>query len=146
MLYIASDYAGYTVKERIKKILEKSSVNFVDVGCTSALKKNDFTDYIKSVVQPVQLSNKNFGILVCGTGQGMTIGANRFKKIRATLVYTPRQARFARTHDNSNVLVVAAWEVRSSQLYPLISAWLKTPFQPLARRVRRLKKIDTWPQ
>lgn len=144
MLYIASDYAGYTIKERIKKILQDMRVPFVDLGSNSGNTINDFTDFIKPVVRPVQTSSSNGGILICGTGQGMAIGANRFKKIRAALVHTARQAKFARTHDNANILVIAAWEISISKILPIVSTWMRTRFSPVPRRVKRLKKIDTW--
>ncbi|XOU94976.1 MAG: RpiB/LacA/LacB family sugar-phosphate isomerase [Candidatus Kerfeldbacteria bacterium] len=144
MIYIGADYAGYKLKESIKKYLDLKKVAYVDVGTDSEKVKNDFTDFIPPVVRPIQRSNKNFGILICGTGFGMVIGSNRFKKIRAVLAYDQKQAKNSMIYDNSNVLCLSAWNTKGSFANQIINAWFNTKFKPLARRIRRFKIIDKW--
>ncbi|MCH7492589.1 RpiB/LacA/LacB family sugar-phosphate isomerase [Patescibacteria group bacterium] len=144
MIYIGADYAGYRLKESIKKHLDKSQVSYKDIGTDSDKIINDFPEFIPPVVNKVRESKKNLGILVCGTGLGMAIGANRFKKIQATLVFSPRQAKWSRTHDNSNVLCLSSLSINKKKAGQIVDVWLSTKFQPLARRVRRFKTIDRW--
>lgn len=144
MLYIGSDYAGYQLKEKIKKYLMSRRISFVDVGAHTDTTRNDFTEYIRPVVKPVQHTQHDRGVLICGTGYGMVIGANRFKGVRATLAHSVSQARYARTHDNSNILVLSAWQTSAPQACQILQTWIVTKFQPLTRRVRRFKTIDRW--
>ncbi len=145
MLYLASDYAGYRLKVSVKNWLARKKISFRDIGSQSRAKRDDFTDYIPAVVRQLKKSKSNRAVLVCGTGYGMAIGANRFPGIRATLATDARQAKFSRTHDNSNVLVLSAWFSDKKNISRIVKAWLKTPFQALPRRVRRFKVVDTWP-
>lgn len=145
MIYIGADYVGYKLKESIKKYFDEKDIDYVDMGTNSGKSKNDFTDFIPSVVKGVRKSKNNVGILICGTGLGMSIGANRFKKIRAALVFSNKQAKNSKTHDNANVLCLSVWETSADKAKQIINVWLNTSFQPLARRIRRFKKIDKWP-
>lgn len=144
MIYIGSDYAGYKLKESIKKYFDIKKIDYVDVGTDSEKIKNDFTDFIPPVVKPVQKSNKNFGILICGTGFGMVIGSNRFRKIRSVLAYNKKQAKNSKIYDNTNILCLSAWNTKGVEAQKIIEVWLETKFQPLVRRIKRFKKIDTW--
>ncbi len=144
MLYIGSDYAGYQLKEKIKLYLEKHQMAYIDVGTESGRARNDFTEFIPPVVTPIQKNSRHRGILICGTGYGMVIGANRFRGIRATLAHSVRQAKYARTHDNANILVFSAWQTSAPLATRILGIWLQTPFDALPRRIRRFKKIDTW--
>jgi len=144
MIYLGADYAGYKLKEAIKKYLEKKKIKYHDFGTFSGKTKNDFPQFAYPVAKKVSRSKKDLGILVCGTGFGMCIAANRFKRVRATLVYDVKNARYAKTHDNANILCLSAWSVKKEDAFRIINTWLKTPFPKLARRVRRFKKIDQW--
>ncbi len=145
MIYLGADYAGYKLKEKIKTYLDLKKNKYIDIGTYSDKTKNNFTEFIPPLVKGVKSSKKNFGILICGTGLGMVIGANRFKKIRAVLVFSAKQAKFSKTHDNSNILCLSAWETNEKVALDIIKTWLSTSFKPLARRVRRFKQIDKWP-
>ncbi|MFH0804705.1 MAG: RpiB/LacA/LacB family sugar-phosphate isomerase [Patescibacteria group bacterium] len=146
MIHIASDYAGFKLKESLTRYLERCGIPYVDHGCRAGGKHNDFPDFALPVAQLVSTSTSSYGILICGTGFGMCVAANRFRHVRATLAFSPRQARFAKTHDNSNVLCLSAWETNGTAAQKIVAAWLATPFQPLARRRRRLNALDTWPK
>ena len=145
MIYLGADYEGYNLKEFVKKYLDKKGLKYEDFGTFSSAIKNDFTDFIPPVVKKVKNSKKNFGILICGSGLGMSIGANRFKKIRAVLVFDEKQAIYSKTHDNANIICLSSWVINRSSVIKILNSWLKTNFKPLKRRVRRFKKIDQWP-
>lgn len=145
MIYLGADYAGYKLKQKITKYFDLEKIKYIDIGTDSDKEKNDFTDFIPPVVKEVRKSSQNYGILICGTGIGMVIGANRFRKIRAALIFTAKQAIFSKTHDNANILCLSAWETNEKLAKHIIASWLKTSFKPLARRIRRFKKVDKWP-
>jgi len=144
MIYLGADYAGYKLKETIKQYLDKKKLKYQDFGSFSIKEKNDFSDYAWPVAKKVARSKDAKGILICGTGIGMSIAANRFKRVRAALVFNVKQARFAKTHDNANIVCLAAWSVKKKDALMIIDVWFKTPFKSLKRRVRRFKKMDQW--
>ncbi len=146
MIYIASDYAGYKLKEKVKIILLSKKIRFEDLGCDSDKVKNDFPEFAKAVALKVRKSKKDLGILVCGAGYGMCIAANRLRGIRAVSVFNSKQAMFSKTHDNANILCLSKWMTDPAAVKGIINTWLATRFRPLARRVRRFKTIDRWPQ
>jgi len=144
MIYLGADYAGYNLKEILKKHLDKKKIKYHDFGAFTNKDKNDFTEFALPVAKKVSKSKNDIGVLICGTGYGMCIAANRFKKIRATLVNNRRQAKWAKSHDNANVLCLAAWSITIAKATKILDIWLKTNFKPLARRVRRFNTIDKW--
>jgi len=146
MIYIASDYAGYKLKEKVKNYLSSKKIAYSDLGCDSDKVKNDFPEFAKKVALIVRKSKKDLGILVCGAGYGMCIAANRLRGVRAVSVFNALQARYSKTHDNANILCLSKWMTDPQALKGIISTWLVTKFQPLSRRVRRFKTIDRWPQ
>ncbi|MBU0597648.1 RpiB/LacA/LacB family sugar-phosphate isomerase [Patescibacteria group bacterium] len=143
-IYIGSDYAGYKLKEAIKKYLELRGLPFFDVGSKSDKAINDFPAFARPVAKHVSSNKNDRGILICGTGIGMCIAANRFKKVRAVLAFNLQQARWARTYDNANILCLSSWSVNNAQAKAIVRTWLDTPFKKLVRRVRRFKTIDSW--
>jgi len=106
MIYIANDHAGYRLKIKLKKYLTKNNVKFIDMGTDSEQSVN-FPEFCKLVTNEVAKSNENKGILICGTGIGMSICANRNPAIRAALCKSPQIARLARQHNDANILVLA---------------------------------------
>ena len=144
MIYLGADYAGYTLKEAMKKYFDRRKITYHDFGTYTDEKKNDFPDFAYPVAKKVATSRNNIGILFCATGFGMDIAANRFRRVRATLVINEKQARWAKTHDGSNVLVFSAWSTTFGRAIKIFNIWRKTTFQPFPRRVRRFKKIDSW--
>lgn len=144
MIYLGADYAGYKLKQAIVKYLSVKKIRFHDLGAYTDDPKNDFPDFAWPVAKKVSKSKNDLGILVCGTGAGMCIAANRFRGARAVLAYSVKQAKSSRTHDNANILCLSAWETTQAQTLKIISAWLATNFVKLPRRVRRFTKIDKW--
>lgn len=137
---LGSDHAGFTLKESIKQQLAESSHPLTDCG-TDSQESTDYPDYAQSVVDLVSHGDHRFGILVCSTGVGMSIAANKNLGIRAALVHNPATARLAREHNNANVLCLASQSVGPEQAKEIIDVFLSTDFAG-GRHDRRVGKIS----
>ncbi len=143
-IYIGSDHAGFSLKEKIKEYLKRKKIPFEDLG-TNSKKPVDYPDYAKKVCKKV-LKNKNSrGILICGSGTGMVIAANRFKGIRAVAPYDNYSAKMSRKDNNSNVIALRGRFFSHKKALSLLSAWLKTHFRRKKRHKTRIEKLDTLP-
>ncbi len=136
---IGSDHAGYYMKEHLKKFLKDSGYEVDDCG-TFSTTSVDYPDYAKEVCTKIQNGTVNKGVLICGTGIGMSITANKFKGIRAALSLNPFMAELSRKHNNSNVLVLAGRLMGYELADATLDAWLKTDFEG-GRHQNRLDKI-----
>ncbi len=137
---IGSDHAGYYMKEHLKKFLKDSGYEVDDCG-TFSTASVDYPDYAKKVCTKIQDGVVNRGILICGTGIGMSITANKFKGIRAALSLNPFMAELSRKHNNSNVLVLAGRLMGYELADATLESWLKTEFEG-GRHQKRLSKIE----
>jgi ribose 5-phosphate isomerase B len=137
---LGADHAGYAVKERIKELLHEEGYEVVDFG-THTSESVDYPDYARQVAQSVSQAESDRGILVCGTGIGMAITANKFRGIRAATCNDTYTARMAAEHTNANVLCVGARVVDADHAAAIVREWLKTKFGG-GRHQRRLDKID----
>ncbi len=137
MIYIASDHAGFKLKEKIKKYLIRNNYDFKNLGAYKYDKKDDYPDYARKVCESI-LNKKGIGILVCGTGQGMCITANKFKKIIAALAWDVKTARHAKEHLNADILCLPGY---LKDYEKVLDAFLKSKFRKAERHKRRLKKI-----
>ncbi|MCS7184935.1 MAG: ribose 5-phosphate isomerase B [bacterium] len=138
-IIIASDHRGYKLKEKIKKIIKKMGHRITDSGTFSEASV-DYPDYAKIVSEFVSKGYFDRGILICGTGIGMSIAANKFKKIYAARVLNPEDAYLSRAHNNSNVLCLPGNRLIKN-LKKILSVWLNTRFSG-GRHNRRITKID----
>ena len=136
---IASDNAGYPAKEIIKKLLEEMGHTPVDFG-THSEESVDYPEYSHEVSQRVRDGEFETGILVCGSGQGVCMTANKYEGIRAALVYNEQVAERSRSHNDANVLCLPGRELDDTQLAAILKAWLDTPFEG-GRHQRRVEKI-----
>ncbi|TRZ80335.1 RpiB/LacA/LacB family sugar-phosphate isomerase [bacterium] len=144
MIYIGADHRGYQLKERIKNFLNEIDLEYQDLGNYKYDKDDDYTDFGKLVAQKVSENpNKDQGILICGSGVGMDITANRFKGVRSVLAPTSELAVSSRKDDDTNVLSLGANFLSEKKAEEIIKVWLKTEFTGEEKRLRRLKKIDT---
>jgi|TARA_B100002003_G_C13900091_1_gene438555 ribose 5-phosphate isomerase B len=141
MIYIGSDHAGYETKEYIKKFLEKGKIEFKDFS-KKTKPGDDYPDSAKKVARAVVKDKNSKGILVCGTGVGMTIAANRIKGARATLLLDEYTTKKARSSNDANVACFRGWHFSKAKSTKLIKIFLKTPFDNKSRRQRRIKKLD----
>jgi len=138
-IIIGSDHRGFKTKERIIKLLKSKGFNIQDVG-THTQESCDYPKYALAVAKSVSRSNLNRGILVCKTGIGNSIVANKVRGVRAALCYNVKAARLSREHNNANVLVLGTDFVRASALKRILDVWLKTKFLG-GRHKRRVKQI-----
>jgi ribose 5-phosphate isomerase B len=127
-VYIASDHAGFTLKEQIKKKFA-NKINIIDLGTDNSTTSVNYPNYAHQLCKKVSLDNKNIGILVCGSGMGMSMAANRHKKIRAALCYSVLNTKLSRLHNNSNVITLGARLIKKELAFKCINVFLKTPFE-----------------
>ena len=136
---LASDHAGFTLKEIIKKKLIKNKVKVLDFGPYNK-DKVDYPDYAKKVARNISSKRTNMGILVCGSGTGMAISANKLRKIRAAVCYNSVSTRLSRTHNNANILALGSRLTNKREALKLVNIFLSTKFEG-GRHLRRIKKI-----
>lgn len=143
MIYIGADHGGFKLKEDLKKMLAKRKVSFVDVGAKKLVDGDDYPPYAKKVAQGVQKSlGKNKGVLICRSGQGVCIAANKFKGIRAALCWNEAIAKHSRNDDDANILCLAADYVSTEAAEDILLTWLNTPFSFEPRHTKRIKEIE----
>jgi|SRR3989338_1026059 len=142
MLYLGTDHQGFRTKERLKHWLESKQIPYKDMGSFSFHKADDYPDFASFVARAVQQSpQRHRGILLCGSGVGVSIVANKFRNIRAALCATPAIAKASRSDDNSNVLALPASFLSWPALQRIVSVWLTAPFSGFSRHKRRIAKI-----
>lgn len=143
-IYIGADHNGFHLREALVKYLEKAGYDVDDEGDKRLDPNDDFPVFAQKVVTRLLASDDPDprGILLCGSGQGMCMAANRFKGVRAALLYDYESARSSRNDDNSNVACLPARILEKDEANLIIETWLKTPFAGAARFTRRLKSID----
>jgi ribose 5-phosphate isomerase B len=136
---IGSDHAGYELKEHVLKEL-KGQYEFVDLG-TNSPDSVDYPDYAEKVGQMVVQKNVDFGILLCGTGIGMSVAANKVEGVRAALAFDLYTAMQSRRHVDANILVLGGLVTGKGLAVEIVKAWLQTPFESGERHARRIEKI-----
>ena len=138
---IASDHAGYAMKQKL--VAELSAMGFKpqDLGTNSAERPDDYPDYAHPLAKEVSTGEAKRGILLCGSGVGMDIVANRYPGVRAALAWEPEIAELSRKHNNSNVLVLPARFMTDDNAVEAMKRWLNTDFEG-GRHERRVEKID----
>ncbi|MGE4579347.1 MAG: ribose 5-phosphate isomerase B [Desulfuromonadales bacterium] len=139
MLIIASDHGGLELKEALKTYLQNRQVDVRDLG-TNGSESVDYPDFGEKVARAVSLGEADAGILICGTGIGMSIVANKFPGVRAALAHDEFTARMAKEHNNANVLVLGGRVEAANQGIEMVAAWLDSEFEG-GRHQRRLDKI-----
>ena len=137
---LASDHAGYTEKERLKTILSDLGVEFDDLG-TRSEESVDYPDYARAVAQQVADGRVEQGLLVCGSGTGMAITANKVAGVRAAVAWSEETARLARQHNDANVLAIGARTTPPADIPKIVRAWFSTEFEG-GRHAARVNKIS----
>lgn len=141
MLAIGSDHAGYELKEKVKKYLTELGVEYNDYG-THSLDSVDYPDYAHLVSDAIQTGVCERGILICGTGVGISISANKHEGIRAVVCSEPLSAQMSRAHNDSNVLCFGARVIGEEMAKLIVKTWLDTPFEG-GRHQIRVEKIES---
>jgi ribose 5-phosphate isomerase B len=136
---IASDHAGFNLKENIKDYLIKKNISIIDLG-PSENKTVDYPDYAKKVANRIKAKKSDVGILVCGSGTGMAISANKTKTIRAAVCYNVNSTRLSREHNNANIISLGARLTSKKLSLKLVNIFLKTKFEG-GRHLKRVNKI-----
>ena len=141
-IFIAADHRGAGVKLYLIEMLSAAGYTVVNLGTDDPNTPVDFPDVVKTLADKMETDEKSRGILICGTGAGMQIAANRYRHIRASRCERPDQARDDRVHDDINVLALAADDIDIEVSFLVARAFLESPFDNTERRIRRLKKIS----
>ena len=136
---LASDHAGFKLKEEIKKFLIKKRKKVLDLG-TKNTSSVDYPDYAHLLSKKIKKSENQFGILICGSGIGMSMAANKHKNIRAALCYDSKSTKLSRQHNNANVMTIGARLIKKNIALKCVSTFLETDFNR-GRHLRRIKKI-----
>lgn len=142
MLYIASDYMGFVLKQHLFKYIQgQLKIEIEDMGPAKFNPGDDFTDTSFPLARKVAKNQRNLGILICGSGHGMCISANKIKGIRAGLAWNIESAETARKNDDANILCLPSNFLSQEHAEAMVKKFLDTEFEALERRVRRLAKI-----
>ncbi len=137
---VGADHAGFELKEKVKNYLKQKGIEVEDVG-TSSKESVDYPDYAFKVAEKVSEKKVDFGVLVCKSGIGMSIAANKYKNVRAAVCFTPEMAKLARSHNDANVLSLSGEFTKEEEVYKIIDTWLATDFEG-GRHERRVGKIN----
>lgn len=143
-IFVAADHNGYQFKQELTDFLTRSGHEVVDEGDTKLVPEDDFPQFAGRAMNAMLAESGPDvrAVLICGSGQGMCIAANRFKGIRACLCHDVQEARTARNDDDCNVLCLPSRLMTEKQAEPIISAWLHTPFAGADRFKRRIRELD----
>ena len=138
-IVVGSDHAGFELKQIIIEHLSERNMNYVDFG-TNCLDSVDYPDYAKKVAEEVNSKDLIMGILVCGSGQGMAMTANRFKNVRAAICHNSDVAKVTRQHNDANVLCLGSRFIDMSEAIKCVDVFLSTDFEG-ERHLKRINKI-----
>ena len=138
-IYISSDHAGYKLKEDIKIYLTKKNIKFLDLGPLNN-NKVDYPIYAHKVAKRVKINKKNVGILVCGSGTGMCITANKHKNIRAAQCFSPKSTKLSRLHNDANIITLGSRLLSKKKACSFINIFLNTKFEG-GRHKKRIRRI-----
>ena len=138
-VFISSDHAGYELKEKIKKKFSKKFI-FDDLGTHNSRNSVNYPDFAHELCNRVSKNNQNMGILICGSGMGMSMAANKHKKIRAALGYSVKNTKLSRLHNNANIITLGSRLTKKDTAFKCISVFFNTKFEG-GRHKKRVKKI-----
>lgn len=141
-IIIGSDHAAYEKKEEVKKILTNLNIEVNDIGTSSSEHSVDYPDIAQKVAGEISIGTFSRGILLCGSGIGISIAANKFPSVRAALCYSKEAARLSRAHNDANILVLPGRLPLEDELEDILKTWLETDFEE-GRHTRRIEKIKT---
>ena len=138
-IFISSDHAGFKLKETIKYYLKTKKIKFQDLGPKND-DRVDYPDFAHKVARKVKLNKKNVGILVCGSGTGMNIAANKHKNVRAAQCFNLKSTKLSRLHNDANIITLGSRLISKKNALKFVSIFLNTNFDG-GRHLKRVKKI-----
>ena len=141
---LASDHAGFSEKEKLKPLLTELGIDYADLGTVSE-DSVDYPDYAQKVAEEVAAGRVDQGVLVCGSGTGMAITANKVPGVRAAVAWSEEIARLARQHNDANILALGARTTPEGEIPNIVRTWFRTPFEG-GRHAKRVEKISALEQ
>ena len=138
-IYISSDHAGFKLKESIKFYLKKKNYKFIDLGPGNE-NRVDYPDYAHKLAKKVKMSKNHVGILICGSGMGMNIAANRHKNIRAAQCFNLKSTKLSRLHNDANIITLGSRLLKKKNVLNFVNVFLNTKFEG-GRHTKRIRKI-----
>lgn len=141
MIFLGADHNGFALKQRLRDELNRRGFDVADLGARRLELDDDYPDFAVAVARAVA-KTRELGILICGSGHGMAIAANKVKGVRAVTCATPASARASRRDDHANVLSLPAWEITWPKAKTVVDTWLRTQPSSAARHRRRVAKIQ----
>jgi ribose 5-phosphate isomerase B len=138
-IFISSDHAGFKLKESIKVFLDKKKINYADLG-PNIDRRVDYPDYAHKVAKKVKINKNHVGILICGSGMGMNITANRHKNIRAAQCFNLKSTKLSRLHNDANIITLGSRLLSKNLALKCVNIFLKTKFEG-GRHLKRINKI-----
>ena len=140
-IYLGADHAGFALKEKLETYFSKNKIDYENMG-GEGKKEDDYPDYAFAVAKRVLKDKNSLGILICGTGTGMVIAANKVKGIKAAVAYDEYSAKMAKKHNNINIVCLRGRKFPDTENLRLVQILLKESFSGKKRHKRRLKKIE----
>lgn len=140
---IGADHRGFKLKEVLKPVIQELGNVFVDCGAPELHPEDDYTPYADAVVMMVKRGEADLGVLICGSGEGMAMEANRFIGIRAAVVWRSEVAETSRVHNNSNILVLPADFLSDEEARSCLEVFIRSQFKPEERYLRRIRAMDS---
>lgn len=141
-IYLGADHRGFNLKEKISRWLFEWGYKFTDMGAMSLDPGDDYTKYAELVGSVVAKENASQGVLICGSGVGVEVAANKFDGVRASIGKNKKQVEAGRRDDNMNILVIASDYTKDDEAREMLKSFLETKYEKLARRERRLDEIS----
>jgi ribose 5-phosphate isomerase B len=142
VIYFGADHRGFELKQKLIPALKEKGYEVVDMGASEVIEGDDYVDYAKLVAERVSTDPESRGVLICGSGAGMSIAANKLRRVRASLGMSNDEVFDARHDDDLNVLCLASEFVSEEDAKSMVNVFLSTPFSAEERYVRRLNKIS----
>lgn len=144
MVYIATDKHGYKTIAVVEEYLKSKGVKYINVGVKNESEDIKLEDLIPQVTEHVKENTSNRGILSCGTGVGIEVGANKFSGIRACLATNEKIAEWSVVYDNSNILCLSGWETKKDTILKILDAWFSAKYDGDKERLKMIEVFDTW--
>ena len=139
---IGSDHAGFELKENVKKLLKEKGYEYDDLGAEKSNSQDDYPEFGKKVGEAVSSGKYDKGIVICGTGIGIAMSANKVPGVRAAACYNTEMAKISRAHNDANILALGGRLTEKKEASNIVTVFLETPFSDEERHKRRIKKIS----
>jgi len=140
-IFLGADHRGFRLKEKARRWLIQKGLKVSDMGAYTLNPEDDYPDFAQRVARKVS-EKLGAGMLFCSSGEGMTMAANRYPFVRASLVWNREVAKESRLDNDANILVLPASLIKEEELEPIIDIWLTTPFSKADKHLRRIKKLE----